>query len=461
MVAWVLLIVAGGCALARAVDLVGAPTSPIGARLGGEGSVEPAGNRSFGLPAANLGSGPLRAFALGRMVFNADWNVAPGRVLALDGLGPLFNDTGCVRCHPRAGRGQPPRREGALLQSLVVRLSVPGSSEHGGGRPHPVYGEQMQDDAVPGLTREAEVILHWREIEGCYASGEPYSLIEPEVEFRELGYGPLGDGVLISLRIAPAMIGLGLLEAVPDTRLLALADPEDRDGNGISGRPNFVWDPFTASYRLGRFGWKAGVASLRTQAVLAAALDMGIASRMVPRDDCTRPQFRCLDIAGGGRPEISDAFIAALVAYTRSSGVPLRRGFDVPEVRRGERLFEQLACDACHLPTLTTGDHELAALAGQTIHPFTDLLLHDMGQGLADGRPDFAADGREWRTAPLWGLGLIAQVNGHSRLLHDGRARDVEEAILWHGGEADAARRAFEKLSSAERAALIGFLGSL
>ncbi|MGQ0502160.1 MAG: di-heme oxidoreductase family protein [Panacagrimonas sp.] len=442
-----------------------APDSdPVGRRLGGVGSVEVDGEQAFSMPAAGLSDALLKAFAQGRTLFNSDWNVAPGRIETLDGIGPLFSDTSCERCHPRSGRGQPPPYEGALTRSLLVRLSIAGKDAHGGPLPHPVYGEQLQDDAIPGVPREAEVRVRWQEQVGRYPDGMPYTLASPTTGFHQPGYGPLGEGLRVSLRIAPAMIGLGLLEAVPDAGLLANADPDDADHDGISGRANRVWDIPTQQHRLGRFGWKASVATLVTQTVTAAALDMGIVSRLFARDDCTATQTACRSAVSGGRPEMSDSQLDALALYSRVIAVPLRRSGDNGEnrdIQRGEHLFQAAGCAACHVRTLRTGDHEIPALANQTIHPYTDLLLHDMGEGLADHRPDFEADGREWRTPPLWGLGRIAAVNAHTRLLHDGRARNAEEAILWHGGEAEAARQTFMRWAVRDRAALLAFLDSL
>lgn len=432
----------------------------LGERLGGGTSRPAQGQTAFALPAPGLDARQLRDFAFGNRLFNTNWVQAGASVASFDGLGPLFNRVSCSGCHVRDGRGRPPE-PGEALGSMLIRISLPGRDEHGGPLPHPAYGDQIQDRAIPGVAPEAGVELLWQEQAGRYADGEPYSLRRPRVRLSDPAYGPLGDSLLSSPRVAPAMIGLGLLEAVPEAAILALADPDDADANGVSGRANRVWDAATQSMRIGRFGWKANQPNLRQQVADAAAGDIGITSSAAPKDACTPAQTACAQAANGGRPEMSDEFLDKLVLYSSVLAVPNRRQVDDPRVQRGQALFEQSGCADCHAPTLQTGPHPLAVVANQTIHPFTDLQLHDMGEGLADERPDFEADGREWRTAPLWGLGLIRDVNGHDLLLHDGRARGPAEAILWHGGEASASREEFRALARTDRDALIAFLRSL
>jgi CxxC motif-containing protein (DUF1111 family) len=258
------------------------------------------------------------------------------------------------------------------------------------------------------------------------------------------------------------MIGLGLLQAVPNDTLLALADPDDRDGDGISGRPNEVWDSVNRKTVLGRFGWKANQPNLRQQNAGAAVGDIGIATSLASGQNCTPAQVDCADAISGGSPEMSDEFLNKLTLYTMTLAVPAQRNAGDPNVKHGEQVFRALGCAACHMPTLQSGSVEgFPELSNQIFHPFTDLLLHDMGEPLSDHRPDFQALGREWRTPPLWGLGLIPKVSQHDLLLHDGRARGPAEAILWHGGEAEKSREAFRTSTKAERDALIAFLNSL
>jgi len=267
---------------------------------------------------------------------------------------------------------------------------------------------------------------------------------------------------MVSARVAPAVIGMGLLEAIPEETLRALADPDDRDGDGISGRLNTVWDAIAKKPAVGRFGWKASVPGLRQQIAMAALGDIGLTTSLYPEQNCPVAQADCRKAENGGEPEIEDDFLDRLELYSQTLAVPLRRDVEDPQVMRGEALFAQTGCAACHVMTLKTGAHaSRQELSHQTIHPFTDLLLHDMGEGLADGRPDFLASGSEWRTPPLWGLGLVRVTNKHEYLLHDGRARGFAEAILWHGGEAAAAKERFRTLPQDERAALLAFLRSL
>ncbi len=434
--------------------------------LGGETSRPGINRNAFSLAAGNLSRAETRVFFFGNRLFNTNWVVAPASTEGFDGLGPLFNRVSCSGCHLRDGRGQPPDTADAEMLSMLVRLSLPGTDPHGGPLPHPVYGDQLSDRAAPGVPPEGRAVLEWEEIEGRYADGTPYSLRKPQVTFEGLAYGPLPDDILTSPRVAPAVFGLGLLEAVPEATIRALADPQDSDGDGISGRTNEVWDLAAGETRLGRFGWKANQPSLAQQVAGAAVGDIGLSSALFPLQNCTAAQSACAAAPVGGRrdsglPEIDPEFFAKLIFYQQTLAVPLARRLEDPQVQEGAALFAALGCAACHRPTLQTGAHPVAAVADQTIHPFTDLLLHDMGPGLADGRPDFLASGSEWRTPPLWGLGLIGLVNDHDRLLHDGRARGIAEAILWHGGEAEAAKEEFRHLPAAARAALIAFLEAL
>jgi CxxC motif-containing protein (DUF1111 family) len=447
------------CLPAAATELaVGDAT--ITEALGGATSRPGVNRNAFALAAANLTQEEVRVFFFGNRLFNTNWVVAPSSTDGFDGLGPLFNRVSCSGCHLRDGRGQSPAGADDEMLSALVRLSLDGEGPHGEPLAHPFYGDQLSERAIPGVLPEGRVELTWEEIEGTYADGAPYTLRKPVIVFRDLPYGPL-DGVLTSLRVAPAVFGMGLLEAIPTETLQALADPDDRNGDGISGRLNQVWDMTAGAAVPGRFGWKANQPSVLQQTASAAIGDIGLSTDLFPEQNCLSAQGDCLAQQDGGAPEISAEFLAKLVLYGRTLAVPLARNLGDPQVQQGAAHFAALGCAACHLPTLATGPHEVAAVANQTIHPFTDLLLHDMGPGLADGRPDFLASGSEWRTAPLWGLGLIELVNGHRFLLHDGRARGPEEAILWHGGEAEAAKEAFRQLSAEEREALIAFLLAL
>ena len=417
---------------------------------------------AFTRPAPGLTPRELRDFNFGNRVFNTNWAVAPASVDAFDGLGPVFNRVSCSGCHLRDGRGRPPVEGEDEMLSMLVRLSVPGTDAHGGPKPHPAYGDQLNDRGIPGVPAEGRARIEWRERPGRYPDGEAYSLRAPRLVFEDLAFGPLGRRTRTSPRVAPAMPGMGLLEAIPEPDLLALADPDDRDGDGISGRANRVWNPDTGRVELGRFGWKANAATVLAQSAGAAHGDMGLSNRVFPGENCASPQRACAQAVRGDATDLRDAHLDKLVFYLQVLAVPDRRSTDAAAGQRGEMLFTKIGCAACHTPVQrTAADAKPSQLAGQVFMPYTDLLLHDMGPGLADGRGDFLAGGREWRTAPLWGLGLVPVTNGHSFYLHDGRARSLEEAILWHGGEAQRPQREFRALSREDRQAVLTFLQSL
>ncbi|HEY8379559.1 MAG TPA: di-heme oxidoredictase family protein, partial [Nannocystis sp.] len=275
-------------------------------------------------------------------------------------------------------------------------------------------------------------------------------------------FGPLPPDLLISPRVAPAMIGLGLLAGIPEADIVAREDPDDADGDGISGRANRVWDVAAGRLALGRFGWKAGQPDVAQQTAAAFLGDMGLTTSLFPRENCPEGQLACAAAPTGGSPEVEDDTFGDVVYYASTLAVPARRDPDDPEVLRGKQIFHDVGCAACHVPRhRTAADAAIAEVRDQTIWPYTDLLLHDMGEALADGRPEYLADGREWRTPPLWGLGLVEVVSGHTEFLHDGRARSLLEAVLWHGGEAEPAREAVRALPRADRDALVAFLNSL
>ncbi len=427
-------------------------------RSGGAATVFVDSRNAFGQALGNMD--PSRWFPMrdGKAVFLRKWVEARGDGKAGGGLGPLFNAVSCSACHFKDGSGPPP--EEGTVDPLLFRLSVPGKD--GASLPEPHYGWQLQEHSVAGVPAEGKVIVSWQETAGRYPDGELYTLRAPVFRFEELAYGPLDPRVQISARIPPRLLGLGLLEAIPDAAILALADPSDADGDGISGRPNSVPDLRTGGTALGRFGWKAGQPTLEQQNATALHEDLGVTSDLLPAVPCAPGQAPCLAVSHGGPPEIAAYELARITLYTRLLAVPARRDWQAPEVLRGKALFRQIGCESCHHGRFeTAANARLPELSGQTIHPYTDLLLHDMGPGLADGRPEHAADGAEWRTPPLWGLGLLKVVSREIRLLHDGRARTAEEAILWHGGEGEASREAFKKLPKNDRNALLRFLDSL
>jgi CxxC motif-containing protein (DUF1111 family) len=413
---------------------------------------------AFSLPMPSLSSARLARFFVGNSFFNQNWVAAPASLTERDGLGPMFNARSCSGCHFKDGRGRPPAL-GEPLRSMILRIGVLAA---GASVAHPIYGDQLQTDALPGVPSEARVELEFTELTGQFEDGESYALRIPEYQIAESNYGPLPSDLLISARVAPATIGLGLLEAVPEQLLSARADPDDRDRDGISGRLQRVPDARDGSLRAGRFGWKAEQPSVRAQVAGAFVADMGITSSLFPHENHSADQKEASARASGGEPELSSATLNDVVLYMRTLAVPAARDVDDADVAAGRALFERAACGACHTPQLVTGSvADLPELAQQTFAPYTDLLLHDLGAALSDQRPVLAALGSEWRTAPLWGVGLFAKVNGHQLLLHDGRARGVAEAILFHGGEGESSKRAFLGMSHGERAQLVRFVESL
>jgi CxxC motif-containing protein (DUF1111 family) len=417
---------------------------------------------AFGQPAANLPFAERPDFFTGNALFNRNWVTAPSSTVGSDGLGPIFNAASCSACHFKDGRGRPPIAADEAFESLLVRLSVPGEDAVEGAVAEPNYGRQLGHRAILGVAREGDPRLEWDERPGTYGDGEPYSLRAPMLVIDDLAHGPLHPDTRTSLRVGQAVFGLGLLEALDEATLLAAADPDDADGDGISGRPNRVWDRRLGASVIGRFGWKANAPTIEQQAAGAFLGDIGITSPLFPDDDCTAVETDCANAPKGGTPEIDQLKMDLVTFYMTLLAVPARRDVDDPTVRRGEGLFASAGCTGCHLATLRTGDLAgFPAVSQQTIHPYTDLLLHDMGPDLADDRTDFEASGSEWRTPPLWAIGLFPIVSEHTLLLHDGRARGFAEAILWHGGEGTAAREAFRTMSADDRAALVRFLESL
>ena len=413
-------------------------------RSGGDTTSANRTSSAFEDPAPNLDDAELEAHIEGDAAFEASFVASPAEVN--QGLGPVFNNTACNACHIANGRGQALIGEGALGSQALVRVSVSGRTENGGPAPFGEYGTQLQDHAILGHSPEAHVEIAWVVVEGEYADGTPYELQRPDATILLAGGAPLPNEVMTSLRIPPVVFGLGLLEAVPEQTLLSLADPDDQNGDGISGRVNRVWSAAREATVVGRFGWKANTATLVEQTAGAYLDDMGISNPIHTADH--------------GVLDIDRQTLDAATFYTQTLAVPPRRELNEAG-ERGARLFVTMGCADCHVAELQTGEHEIAAISFQRIVPYSDLLLHDMGPDLTDNRPDFEATGAEWRTPPLWGIGLARNVLGVGAFLHDGRARTLEEAVLWHGGEAEAAREAFRTTDAAERAALVAFLEAL
>lgn len=435
---------------------------PLNVRLGGDATRAATNRNSFGLPVEGLDPEQRLDFQVGNSFFTQNWVAAPASTEARDGLGPTFNAQACSSCHNLDGRGSPPTDPGdTSTLGLLLRLSVPGTSAAGGPNPHPTYGDQLQDRAVRGVDPEGVMAIDWVTEAGTHDDGARYELRRPEIEVVDLAHGPLADDVMTSPRLAPQVMGAGLLEAIPEQAVRAAADPDDVDRDGISGRINLVPDPHSGKQILGRFGWKANVGTVEAQVAGAFHGDMGITSPLFGEQNCGSADAPCLGAAGGGSPEIPQDTFDRVVFYNRTLAVPAMRDSEKPQVQAGAQVFNSIGCSGCHTTAQTTGTVDVAMLSNQKISPFTDLLLHDMGPGLADDRPDFLASGSEWRTPPLWGLGLVPVVNGERFMMHDGRARTFEEAIMWHGGEGQAAADAFSTLDGPERDELIAYLEAL
>ncbi|MDF1716308.1 MAG: di-heme oxidoredictase family protein [Antarcticimicrobium sp.] len=448
---------------------------PFEARLAGVGTVQRADKQAFAQPDTTLDFEEELDFRTGKALFEKLWVSSPSSTLASDGLGPLYNARACQSCHIRDGRGHPPT-PGEAPVGLVLHLSQPGAAAgpmaeipgYHFAAPDPVYGRQLQTRALPGLMPEYRLTIDHDAIEIPLSGGGSATLHAPRYRLNDLAHGPLDPATRISARTAPQMIGLGLLEAIPAQEILAGTDPDDRDGNGISGRANITWSMTHQRPMLGRFGRKAAQPTLRDQSARAFADDIGLSTPLVPAGwgDCTTAQTACRAAPHGDGDarvfEVDDTGLDLVTRYTRNLSVPARRDPGDPQVLRGKRLFYDTGCTACHRPKFVT--HvlpEQSAQSFQLIWPYSDMLLHDMGPGLADDRPEGRATGREWRTAPLWGIGLTETVSGRASFLHDGRARSLIEAILWHGGEAQPHSDRVIAMPPADRAALIRFLESL
>jgi CxxC motif-containing protein (DUF1111 family) len=430
---------------------------------GGEGSTSDFSVQAFSHPLSGTRGQLRRDFNLGNSFFNTVWVSSPASTTLRDGLGPIYNAVSCSSCHFRDGRGRGlPETSGPVDTSLLFRLRLITATQE--VIPHPAYGEQLQPQGVMGVPGEGTVQVKYITLTSKFNDGSWYQLLRPVYGFFNLNFGPLGENIIASPRVAPQMVGLGLVEAISEREILIQEDPYDSDGDGISGRANFVHSEEHQEMRLGRFGWKAGKSSLKEQNAAAFNGDIGITSSLFPKEECTPKQLDC--IKHQSEEDISDARLEHVTTYTQLLSVPKRRNFESLKVKKGRSHFYKINCVSCHTPGYTTDStHEVSSLRNQRIYPYSDFLLHDMGEGLADRRGDYRYEGnastQEWRTPPLWGLGLIPTVNGHSRYLHDGRARNLEEAILWHGGEARKSLEDFLNLSKNERAELVEFLQSL
>jgi CxxC motif-containing protein (DUF1111 family) len=423
---------------------------------GGAATSFDASSGSFSSPVPGLSTRDAFIHTLGDKFFEQAFVAAPAA--RFGGLGPAFNNVACANCHHNDAFGLP--TFGALGSSLLMRISIPGTDAHGGPNPAPGFGGQLQNMALLGVKPEVHVDLSYTEQPFTFSDGEVATLRTPSYTLSD-PYIPLPAGYMTSPRLGPPVFGLGLLENIPESTILSFADPNDANGDGIKGHANYVYNPYTKKQELGRFGMKCNTSTLQVQVATAFQQDMGLTSYVQPQKSTYgQDQFRF--VPDSSSVDLADSQLNAVVFYVRTLSVPARRNVDDANVKRGELLFKQANCSGCHIPTVYTGvDVSIPALSNQRIHPYTDLLVHDLGDGLADNRPDYLASGSEWRTPPLWGIGLFIKTNGTPYYMHDGRARALTEAILWHGGEAKASKDKFTAMPKADRAAMIAFLQSL
>ncbi len=460
-------------------------------KQGGDTGVSITSAESYSKPSSNLTALRKGDFFVGNAFFKQPWVIAPASTDSRDGLGALFNVAACQSCHIKDGRGHAPMTSSDDADSLLIRLAMPASNDEQRQQlqssmiekvAHPMYGGQLQDRGIQSVPAEARIEVQWTDKPVTFADGHIETLRAPTFTLTNPGYGAFDDELMVSPRIALPMIGLGLLDQIPDTDIKKQAVSASKDTTAISGKFNWVMDPQTGQTALGRFGWKAGQTKLVTQNQSAFNEDMGLTSNIRPIESCTPLQTACLkattgsDAQGDNKPavEVSDEVVKFVEFYTRNLAVPNRRDADNEQVLAGKKHFYNIGCQSCHTPRYqlpkTNDDH--LEQHGQVIYPYTDLLLHDMGDDLADrtiagklpskdAQVEFLANSYEWRTPALWGIGLAQTVDPQATFLHDGRARTLLEAVLWHGGEAKAQQQKVLQLDKQGRAELNAFLQSL
>ena len=457
-------------------------------KQGGDTGISITSSESYSKPSSNITASRKGSFFIGNAFFRQPWVVAPASTDSRDGLGALFNVAACQSCHIKDGRGHAPMSSEDDADSLLIRLAMPATTDEQRQKlknsliekvVHPIYGGQLQDRGIQGVPAEARVAVQWSDKPITFADGHVETLRVPTFNLTKLGYGAFDDEMMVSPRVALPMIGLGLLEQIPDEAIKKQAIKVNSD---ISGKFNMVMDPQTGKVALGRFGWKAGQTKLITQNQSAFNEDMGLTSNIRPHESCMPTQTACMnattgaDEQGNGKPpvEVNDEVAKFVEFYTRNLAVPHRRNAEDKLVLAGKKRFYNIGCQSCHTPRyqLPKTDDDHLEQHGQVIYPYTDLLLHDMGNDLADRtiagklpskdlQVEFLANSYEWRTPALWGIGLAQTVDSQATFLHDGRARTLMEAVLWHGGEAEKQKQKVLKLDKQGRSELNAFLKSL
>ena len=421
-------------------------------------SVKRETRESFAAPIPALSLSKMRLFTGGRHLFRRTWTPAPSSVKSLDGLGPVFNRVSCSGCHVKDGRGRPPKDDGKF-RSMVIKLAM---IDNNNIYPDPNYGYQLNDKSILGVPYEGKAKIDYSIIDIELNDGTIKKISNPHYTFNSMSFGALNKNTKHSGRVAPAVFGLGLIEAITEKDLLKNADPEDLNNDGISGRAHKLVDKPSKKIMIGKFGWKATRATLLHHITGAASQDMGLTSNIFPNENCMKIQKACLEQINGGEPEVSDAQIDRLLVYMQTLAPPRQRKMKNKSVLAGKNLFKEIGCESCHTPSYKTGEHpNHPELSNRIIRPYSDFLLHDMGKGLDDGVAEGEAKSYEWKTPPLWGIGLVKIVNKHTRFLHDGRAGSIEEAILWHDGEARNAKNNYISLNKENREKLLFFLNSL
>ena len=465
---------------------------PQEVKQGGDTGISISSAESYSKPSSNLTASRKGHFFIGNAFFRQPWVIAPASTDSRDGLGALFNVAACQSCHVKDGRGHAPMTSDDDADSLLIRLAMPATTDEQRQQlqnsliekvVHPMYGGQLQDRGIQGVPAEARIAVQWTDKPVTFADGHIETLRAPTFNLTKPGYGAFDDDLMVSPRVALPMIGLGLLEQIPDEAIKKQAVDNKNSTNGdISGKFNWVMDPQTGKHALGRFGWKAGQTKLITQNQSAFNEDMGLTSNIRPHESCMPTQTACMnattgaDEQGNGKSpvEVNDEVAKFVEFYTRNLAVPHRRDADDTLVLAGKKRFYDMGCQSCHTPRyqLPKTDDDHLEQHGQVIYPYTDLLLHDMGDDLADRtiagklpakniQVEFLANSYEWRTPALWGIGLAQTVDPQATFLHDGRARTLMEAVLWHGGEAQKQQQKVLKLDKQGRSELNAFLQSL
>jgi len=407
-------------------------------------------------PISSLNNDEIDTFVLGKSFFRTPWVEAPSATTARDGLGPLFSANTCMSCHPGNGKGSVYNSKGHISRSLVTRLSISHQEidTKAGFTPEPTYGSQLSINAIHSVPYEGKPSRNYIDKTAVLNENKKIILHRPIYGITDLQYGALSKDVVISQRVAPALVGLGLLEQISDKQLLANEDIDDKNRDGISGKANRVYSLETYKIEIGRYNWKANASKVKHQVAGAMINDMGLTSPLYPHESCTNSQKECLASSKGRDPlDVTMKRLDAVTFYLKNLKVPQNR--QNKHYKNGLQIFKQLSCASCHIPTFILD-------GGERIHPFSDLLLHDMGEDLADGRVEFQATGAEFRTPPLWGISVYKKIlKDRVNFLHDGRAKTVEEAILWHSGEAEQSKNNFLHLLPKQQKMLIDFLEKL